>query len=86
MAYKSDMIENVIKDVKVTDTNVIRVTQIQNNEGKIMGVDLRQWYCTSSDPELKPTKKGIRVGNENCEELLNAFLEACSEDIRSKFI
>jgi hypothetical protein len=80
MAYKSDTIDTVVKTIKTSEKTEVRVTQIAGKNGVVQAVDIRQWYCTESDPTMKPTQKGVRVKDTQCPELLDAIIKACSSE------
>jgi hypothetical protein len=80
MAYQSNTKDTVVQVIKVTDKTEIRVTQIADQDGTVKAVDIRQWYCTATDPIMKPTQKGVRVQDASCAELLNGIINACSSE------
>jgi len=59
--------------------------EIQNGEGVIrvekseyrgrVGLDIRRYYWDEENGEWRPTKKGIRIGEELVEEVLSAAVE-----------
>lgn len=72
MAYTSESNQILVDKVKQSDFTELRITRIESQEHEFEAVDIRQWYCTQKDPEMKPTKKGVRIQADQ----LGAVLEA----------
>ena len=58
--------------VKISEFNEIRIDRIEDKEGNFKAMDIRQWYCTRTNPEMAPTQKGIRLYKENIDQILKA--------------
>lgn len=58
--------------ISVTEFVEVRVTKLEKPDGSIV-VDIRQWYSTRKDPEMKPTQKGIRFSIDKLPDIQNAI-------------
>ena len=76
MAYKSTGKEELVGVVSLGDYSELRITRISDESANFSAVDIRNWYCTKNDSEMKPTQKGIRIKKENLAEVLN-YIEKC---------
>lgn len=68
--YEPKAKEELIKVIPLTDFTELRITNI-NDEA----TDIRQWFHTQKDPELRPSKSGIRLKNEFLPELIEVLKE-----------
>lgn len=64
MAYESKDIQEVIKTIPLSECTELRMSTIKDESGNFKAVDIRLWTCKKSDPEMKPTYKGIRIRKE----------------------
>ena len=76
MAYESNCNQTVVDVIPLSNFSEIRVSKLENASGELEAIDVRQWYCTQKDPELKPTYKGIRLKAEFVDSLVSA-IEKC---------
>lgn len=75
MAYESKDIEKVIGTVKVSNCTEVRITAIRDcDTEELKSIDIRNWYCTQKDPEMKSTYKGIRIKKDDLPYVLNTIL------------
>lgn len=81
MGYTSDNIQTVVNTIKLTDLSELRVSRIETKEGALAAVDVRQWYCTKSDPVMKPTQKGIRIKADQFDEFMISLNKAMGKNI-----
>lgn len=70
--------ETVIESFPLTDKSEIRVKRIEDEEGNVTGVDIRQWYYTQKDPMFK-AGKGIRIKAELAESIARAIQQAVQQ-------
>lgn len=73
MAYESNDIQEIVKVIKLTDFTELRVTKVSDENNNLKAFDLRNWYCTQKDPEMKPTQKGVRIKKEDLKEVLEVI-------------
>ena len=78
MAYTSESNQILVGKVKRSDFIELRITRIESHEHELEAVDIRQWYCTQKDPEMKPTKKGVRIRADQLDNVLEAIKTARS--------
>lgn len=78
--YESSNVENVEKIIATSDFSELRFTSLRDNKGKLVGVDIRQWYSTQKDPVKKPTQKGVRFKDETIVESVTAILKMLDKD------
>jgi len=78
MAYECESKQTVVDVIKLTDFTEVRVSKLENENGELEAIDVRQWYCTQKNPEYAPAKKGIRLKAEFVDQLLSA-IEKCRE-------
>ena len=81
MAYESNDIQDVLGTIKLGNCSELRVTKVSEENGDFKAIDIRNWYCTSSNPEMKPTQKGVRIKKEHLAEVLALILENVDEDV-----
>lgn len=81
MAYKSSDIQEVLATLPVNDTNEIRVSAIKSEDGVLKSVDLRQWYYSEKDDEMRPTQKGVRVKEDQLDNLIKSLILAVSSEV-----
>lgn len=75
MAYETNNKEVEIGNIVLSECVELRVKRIEKPDGELESIDIRQWYCTRTDPTMKPTQKGVRVKKEYLGELI-AMLES----------
>ena len=73
MAYISEGKQVLIDSIRLSDFAELRISRIENKSGEFESVDIRQWYCTQSNPEMKPTQKGVRIRAEQLDSVLSAI-------------
>ena len=78
MAYECESKQTVVDIIKLTDFTEVRVSKLENENGELEAIDVRQWYCTQKNPEYTPTQKGIRIKEEFVDQLLSA-IKKCRE-------
>lgn len=80
MAYTRKEKQEVVAVIQTSDTNQVRVTKVSNEDGVLLCVDIRNWYITEDEEDefdnYKPTKKGVRIVEENFEEFAAALKDA----------
>lgn len=80
MAYTRKEKQEVVAVIQTSDTNQVRVTKVSDEDGVLQCVDIRNWYITEDDEDefdnYKPTKKGVRIAEENFEEFATALKDA----------
>ena len=72
--YESDSIQTVKNIIKLTNFTELRFSTLESKDGDFEGFDIRQWYCTQKDPEMKPTQKGIRIRKDIAVEAVTTIL------------
>lgn len=72
--YESDNVQTVENVIKLTNFNELRFTSLESKDGDFEGFDIRQWYCTQKDSEMKPTQKGIRIRKDIAVEAVTTIL------------
>lgn len=77
MAYTRKEKQEVVAVIQTSDTNQVRVTKVSDEDGVLQCVDIRNWYITEDEEDefdnYKPTKKGVRIAEENFEEFAAAL-------------
>lgn len=86
MDYETDGKQVLIGEVEITGYSKLRISKIENENGDLESLDIRQWYCTQKDSTLKPTKKGVRIKKENIVEVLNCIIGNIDLDIKEKLV
>lgn len=80
MAYTRKEKQEVVAVIQTSDTNQVRVTKVSDEDGVLQCVDIRNWYITEDEEDefdnYKPTKKGVRIAEENFEEFATALKDA----------
>lgn len=80
MAYTRKEKQEVVAVIQTNDTNQVRVTKVSDEDGVLQCVDIRNWYITEDEEDefdnYKPTKKGVRIAEENFEEFATALKES----------
>lgn len=76
MAYQSKNTEEVLNSFQLGDCSELRVTEVRDEDGVVQSFDLRTWYCTKSDPEMKPTKRGVRIRADLIEDVIMTIQNA----------
>ena len=77
--------QEVMIVIKLTDATEIRVSKMTDeNTGEVKAVDIRQWFCTKSNPEMMPGK-GIRIKDENMAEVLKGIVLSMSTEALMDF-
>lgn len=80
MAYTRKEKQEVVAVIQTSDTNQVRVTKVSNEDGVLLCVDIRNWYITEDEEDefdnYKPTKKGVRIAEENFDEFAAALKDA----------
>lgn len=80
MAYTRKEKQEVVAVIQTSDTNQVRVTKVSDEGGVLQCVDIRNWYITEDEEDefdnYKPTKKGVRIAEENFEEFAAALKDA----------
>ena len=72
--YEEPIKVHKIKQIKVTDSTVIRVMLEIYESGK-QSVDIRQWYRTKADPEFKRAK-GLKLNMDQLADMQDAINKA----------
>lgn len=85
MAYLSNDTQEVVKTVKTGECNELRVSKISDKNG-LKAIDIRNWYCTQKDLEMKPTYKGVRIKRDDLAEVLTSIIDNVDEDIKSDLL
>lgn len=85
MAYLSNDTQEVVKTVKTGECNELRVSKISDKNG-LKAIDIRNWYCTQEDLEMKPTYKGVRIKRDDLAEVLTSIIDNVDEDIKSDLL
>ena len=75
MAYEAKGKEVVVDTIQLTNFTELRVTAIHDENDELTGVDLRNWFCKSSDPTIRPSQKGIRLRVEDIPEIIDVLSE-----------
>ena len=81
MSYESNDKQELIGAVKVSSFSELRISKIIDENDNFKAIDIRNWYCTQSNPEMKPTPKGVRVRKEDLAEVLTLILKNVHEEI-----
>lgn len=81
MAYESNDTQELVGSVKLGNCSELRVSKITDENDEFKAIDIRNWYCTQSNPEMKPTPKGVRIKKEHLAEVLALILENVDEDV-----
>lgn len=64
MAYESKDIQEFIKIIPLSECTELRISTLKDESGNFKAVDIRLWACKKSEPEMKPTYKGVRIRKE----------------------
>ena len=77
--------QEIVAVAKITDNTEIRVARLTDEKtGDVKSVDIRQWFCTKSDPTMKPSK-GIRIKDEQTADILWGILQSMSQEAKMDF-
>jgi hypothetical protein len=79
MAYKSNEKITLLETISLSETLELRVSRVEDESGEFKSVDIRNWYCTTKDPEMKPTQKGVRIKKENIQEIVDLLTNQLSQ-------
>lgn len=71
--YGDSRQHDLIQTIPTGDFTELRVVALSGDTG-VEAVDIRSWYCTRRDPEMKPSAKGVRLNIDKVEELREALL------------
>ena len=63
----------LVDTISFSEHSELRITRVENEDGSFKAIDIRNWYSTQKDPVMKPTQKGVRIYNENVEQVINAI-------------
>lgn len=77
--------QKTFKEVEINSTNKLILSKVEDN-GELLAVDIRTWYCTEDNPEWIPTKKGVRIKQSLLGEVLTSIIENLDEDTKSDII
>lgn len=81
MAYRSNDIQVEIGKIKTSEYNELRISTISDSVG-LKAIDIRNWFCTSADQEMKPTQKGVRIKQEDLAEVLDLIVKNAGSDVQ----
>lgn len=79
MAYESNDKQEVVGTIGLTNFTELRISTVNSEEG-FKAIDIRNWYSTQKDPDMKPTQKGVRIKKEDLAEVLNIILSNLDEE------
>ena len=81
MAYNQDneTRTQLLEIQKDNRGNYLRVAMIQKNGSDNRSLDIREFW-TSDNDEILPTKKGVRIKDEQAVEIVKAMLEILEVD------
>lgn len=80
MAYHSNLTQETIGIIQLTEFTDIRVDTLRDSNEDLVDVDIRSWYNTKSDPTKKPSTKGVRFTKAQCKELL-VYLKSIESEL-----
>ena len=84
MGYESNDVQEFVSTIKLSDFSELRTSTIKGKDGNLKSVDIRNWYCTQKEPEMKPNQKGVRIKKEDLAEVLIAILENIDDNVKSE--
>lgn len=73
MTYKENTKSTIASVISTGEHTELRIARVESESGEYLGVDIRTWYNTSKDPEMKPTVKGVRLYKEYINQVLQAI-------------
>ena len=77
--YNNETREELLSLQKDNRGNYIKVALIKKNEKDGSSLDIREFW-TNDDDELCPSKKGIRIKDEQAAEVINSMLNILEYD------
>lgn len=86
MAYTGTDKETFIKAIPTGEHTEIRITSISDSKGVFKSTDIRTWYNTSKDPEMKPTQKGIRIKLEYLADVIDVLIQSAGSDVQADLL
>ena len=76
--YNDERQHKLVQAIPTGNFTELRVVAVSGDLG-VEAVDIRSWYCTRKDPEMKPSTKGVRLSIDNAEKLRDALLRVLEE-------
>lgn len=81
MAYSSNDKQNLVKTFKMSEFTELRISTVSDDTG-LKALDIRNWYCTRSDSEMKPTQKGVRIKQEDLADVIDTLIKNAGTDTK----
>ena len=86
MAYTSTDKETLIKTISTGEHTEIHITSVFDSKDIFKAMDIRTWYNTSKDPEMKPTIKGVRIKSEDLADVIDILIQNAGSDVQADLL
>lgn len=81
MAYESNDKQELLKVIKVSEFSELRISAIKESNDDLKAIDIRNWYCTQKEPEMKPTYKGVRIRKDDLADVIDELIKGVDSDV-----